>query len=136
MPWQGDLFIGEPVKTREEAEAIYRKLGIVIGTSKHNPEPDVFNGDGAERFVTFRRRELRVYVYGQQDSESNTLAVAFNLTGRYRGVILDIDCKHADGRPSGRSDPFVFDPADLADILAQVRVWWPDASVFIWDRFH
>jgi hypothetical protein len=134
MPWQGDLFIGEPVKTREEAEAIYQKLGIKL-RARHAP-PDVFDGSGDERFVIFKGRKLRVYVYGMQDSESNELAVAFNLTSRYKGSVLDIDCKHKDGEPSGRSDPFVFDPQDLVDILAQVRTWWTEASVFIWDRFH
>ena len=129
MPCQGDLFIGEPVKAREEAEAVYRKLGIEL-------EGDVFDGCGAERFVTFKGRDLSVYVYGMQDSETNELAVAFNLTGRYKGCVLDVDCKHENGHPSGRSDPFIFDPQDLVAILAQVRTWWPAASVFIWDRFY
>jgi hypothetical protein len=56
--------------------------------------------------------------------------------GRYKGEVLDINCKDDEGEDSGRSDPFPFDPLDIVDILAQVRTWWPDASVFLWDRFH
>ncbi len=140
MPWQGDLFIGETVKDKTEAEAVYAKLGIRIEKHDFEEEPDVFNGTGDERFVNFKGRKLRVYVYGMCDSETCEKAVAFNLTDRYKGSVLDIDCVHKDGyragEPSGRYDPFIFDPQDLVDVLAQVREWWPDAKVFIWDRFH
>jgi hypothetical protein len=130
MPWQGDLFIGEPVKDEDEAFAIYRALGIKFD------EDSIFDGGGKDFHVTLRGRTIRVYVYAMVDSESCEKAVAFNLTSRYRGSVLDVDCKHEDGRPSGRSDPFVFDPQDLLDLLAQVRTWWPNAKTFIWDRHH
>lgn len=145
MPWQGDLFIGQPVKDANGALAIYETLGIPSPQSQQFGdtviEPDVFDGKGKAFKITFRGRELRVYVYAMQDSETCERAVAFNLTGRYEGKVLDIDCKYPEGEyrggePSGRPDPFVFDPKDLVEVLEQVRAWWPGASVFIWDRFH
>ena len=114
MPTQGDLFIGEPAKDRAEAEAIYRKLGI--------------DGRGAERTVTYKGRQFLIYIYGMQDVDSYERAVAFNLTRRYRGAILDIDRE--------RTDPFTVDPQDLANLLAEVRTWWPDAKVFLWTRCY
>ncbi len=138
MPWQGDLFIGVEVSGEEEAIAVYEELGIPVGkvkTSGFGQEAtfmeDVFSGSGVEKTVTFRGKPVRVYLYAMIDgNNSDSFAVGFGLTGRYKGHVLDKD------EPKGRPEVFTFDPEDLCEILREVRTWWPKAGTFIWDRFH
>lgn len=66
-----------------------------------------------------------------KDEEYTDACVAFSLTQRYRGAVLDF--AHDKG---GRPEPFEFDPQDILDILAQVHEWWPEAKALIWTKFY
>lgn len=126
MSMQGDFFIGVPLQYAgmvDEARAIYKQLGIPVGDG-------LLGGSGKNFGVHLRGRTYPVYVYAIDDKESEQMAVAFQLTGRYAGRVLDADYE------SGRTNPFVFNPEDLVAILADVRQWWPEAQVFLWDRNH
>lgn len=123
MPGQSQLYVGQPVDSYEAAVAVYERLGIEVGE-------DVFDGRGEGRVVEFRGREVPVYICGMREDETGERAVGFALTGRYEEAVLDA------GKDKGRPDLFVFDPADIEGVLEEVRAWWPEAVVFLWDRFY
>jgi len=81
-------------------------------------------GEGGAEFPTLK-------MYGDDDLSYTDACVFFSLTSRYRGAVLD--AKHERG---GRPEPFEFDPQDIVDILAQVRVWWPEAKAMIWTIWY
>jgi len=147
MPWQAHLFIGEPIATYEQAAAILIKLGAdpaQVEAKKdeldyHAPE----DLGTPKRSITYRGvvHEVApaVFVEGEagdsfpeQDPKAmNTFAmVCFPLTTRYSPEILDV------GNPHGRPDPFIIDMDGVADILRQVREWWPEAQFMVCDVFH
>ena len=134
MPWQAHLYVGVEVSSEKEALKIYNDLGITPDTPRNG---GVFGGAGKEYFISLRGKQHRVYLYAMQENEggSNTFAVAFALTGRYGPEVLDAPIEENEDAP-GRPEIFVFDPDELNDILNQVRPWFKDAKVFMWDRFH
>lgn len=128
MGTHGQLYIGVPVQNEAEAVAIYNQLDIDIG------EDGVFSGTGKEVTVSLKGRKYEVYLSAMTDEdEMESFAVGFHLTDRYEGAILDADSKWPDGNPRGRPETFVFDPLDIVEVLKDVRKWWPQAQVFIWD---
>lgn len=128
MGTHGQLYIGVPVQNEAEAIAIYEQLDIDIG------EDGVFCGDGRFFTVSLKGRKYKAYVSAMTDEDvMESFAVGFHLTDRYMGAILDADSKWPDGRSRGRPEVFVFDPLDIVEILVEVRQWWPQAQVFIWD---
>lgn len=126
MPWQGHLFIGQPFSTLEEGEAILKKLGIEV-----NQEYGLFES-GAPRKIEYGLGTITVRIEAMEETEGGETerAVAFNLTNRYRGAVLDAEYPH------GRDEPFIVDIDAVAYILKQVREWWPEAECLIWDRHY
>lgn len=130
MPSQGDLFIGVPVKDAAEAIQVFNKLQINIENQPSSEEEDIdpFDGRGGKRQIIYDGKTFDVHIYGI--NEEGTMAVAFNLTSRYRGAVIDIDCKN------GRDDLFILDLSNISDLLDRVRAWWPEAQVFLLDIFY
>jgi hypothetical protein len=148
MPWQGHLFIGERVHSYQEAAEVFKSLGLEIKPfSSEEDAWDVFDQAHVSKEIDHRgvkyTAEITLIVEREggvdfqfdkpipTDEPYTDAAVAFHLTQRYRGEILDHE--HQEG---GRPEPFDFDPEDLVSILKQVREWWPKAQVMIWTVFY
>ena len=156
MPWQGQLVIGEKVWNYDDAAAIFKKLGCETDLT---PPPgldedemldfelDVFGGVAIKKQITYKGVVIDVSIYLLTGSEGGVefpvpgndenpkpdytdALVGFYVTSRYSGAVLDKDTSH------GRHEPFVFDPTELAELLSQVREWWPEAQAMIWTVFY
>ena len=139
MPWQGHLFIGQPVRNYQELRDILTKLGI---ENDKTPDDELFDGSmckAVELELKGATYKASIVAYWEQEggarfpatSGCSDAAVALNLTSRYRGAILD-----AAYTRGGRPEPFVFDPNDILELLRQVREFWPEAQALIWDHHY
>ncbi len=139
MPWQAHLIIGERIHTYEQAVEIAAGLGWKVTVE------ELQDGEAKSFKIKHKGKTKKVGIYAWFESESgakypspetadftskDTSAwIGFQLTSRYKGEILDADEEH------GRPDPFEIDIEAVADILKQVRVWWPKAQFLISDMF-
>lgn len=135
MPWSGHLFIGQPVRDYAELRAVLTKLDIPC--ERASDDFELFDGSFGRQialklhdrtFYAWLAAELSDdFLFPAHPGESTGAAVALRLTNRYKGAVLDADAQ------SGRTDPFCFDPEDIAELLRQVRIFWPEAQAMIWD---
>jgi hypothetical protein len=148
MPWQGHLWIGEPVHNYEEVrEALLRagaskdelpeqddelyEVNVVIDDKiKHLPcVPD----DNDEYFVEFLHEGESGCPFPPQDKyeqQSPFALVGFPITMRYKGEILDREFVEG-----GRPDPFVINLDEVHQLLEAVHKFWPQAQLLLMDNF-
>lgn len=138
MPWQAQLFIGVPVHDYDEARQILGKLGAFL---KGYDDESLCN-TAANKTVNFRGKVRQITIGFSREAEGGCpfpmpksepytdAIVGFYLTARYSPALLDEGHKH------GRPEPFCFDPLEVADLLKQVREWWPEAQAIIWDNWY
>jgi hypothetical protein len=143
MAWQAQLFIGQPVRSYEEARAILTKLGVTSALAETG-DTDLPNVIWKVIPMTYLGKKFAGEVYFSIEREGGSrfptpkgqnqnytdAAVVLDLTSRYEGSILDAEETH------GRPEPFVFDPIEVADLLTQVRAVWPEAQALIWGRWY
>lgn len=147
MPWQAHLFIGEVVHDYVEIKEVLDKLGIDYSHIMDND--DLFSGEAYKKVILHIPGELgttgknfTVAIQPMKESEGGTCfpvnksnpytdaIVGFELTSRYDPSILDRDYKH------GRPEPFVINLNEANVLLQQVRKFWPEAQLIMWDNFH
>ena len=144
MPWQGHLFIGQKVRNYQEAAEIFKSLGVEIEAFDNDEDAwEVFDGISLKKEVEYQGVNYPIEIDFMHESEGGydfpvandedytDAAVAFHLTQRYSGAILDHEHQHG-----GRPEPFEFDPIELDVILREVRTWWPNAKLMIWTVFY
>lgn len=139
MPTQAQLYIGERVHDFEEIEALYEKLGV--DTAAADPE-DPYTLYDCQKPVTLNYRgetvTLSLGFYNDnegsfpvpKDEAYSSALVGIALTSRYAPTLLDRGHEH------GRPDPFEVDVGALADLLEQVRDFWPEAEVLMMDIWY
>ncbi len=137
MPWQGMLYIGECVRDPDDVVAIAHKIGGTV--------PDVaelLNEDnqvirlvqveygGVTHLCTVQHR--REFEEGcpwpsAATEKSTDAVVGFAITGRYNGGII--------GGSDPSSQPQTINVEAVLALLSDVRRWWPDAELLLWDNF-
>jgi hypothetical protein len=140
MPWQAQLYIGVPVRNYAEIRRTFKQLKVKV--PKKLADEDLFyDAPGLDTLVRYKGRFFLVSVHAmhedeggefpvEDDDDSPCAIVGFPLTDRYKGAILDAHIPH------GRPEPFVFDPLECQALLKQVRAWWPEAKLMIWEQFY
>lgn len=135
MPWQAHLFVGQGVRTYSDVRLIFGKLGV------EKERMDI--ADWAVGEIVVKRQltvgEVKIrFVFEAESGDSFPVPrnapinafVGFPLTSRYKGAILDRKF------PNGRPEPFRLDLVEIQLILDQVRVWWPEAEILMYEIFH
>lgn len=139
MPWQGHIYIGQKVRSYEEARSILANLDDDPDRDWDSMDIEALRASCFDASVHLHGNEFHVCVGLMEEWEggdpytyddSPDAMVGFGLTSRYKGSILDKDCEN------GQTEPFEFDPSDITEILSQVRKWWPEAKAIIWTVFH
>lgn len=135
MPWSTHLYIGQPVTSLDQARAILTKLEVTHSNGTRcipidkAVDEDFDNAFGKQVVVEYKGKSFTVWLGYEAEYEGEfTHAVSFCLTSRYRGSVLDADERH------GKPDQYVIDIDGAAEVLRQVRTWWPEAQIFMWDR--
>jgi len=140
MPWQAQLYIGVPVRNYAEIREVLKQLKVKI--PKMSDEDLLYEQPGLETHVKYKNKLFKIDVHPMHEDEGGSTfpvapdedcpnaIVGFPLTDRYRGAILDAHI------PRGRPEPFVFDPLECQALLKQVRAWWPEARLMIWEQFY
>ncbi len=146
MPWQGQLYIGQRIHNIDEARAVLTALhraGDDRIPERDEDDDDIGELPSLTRNVVHAGKPFTVQVEVHQTEEGGVsfpvpasepytdALIGFELTARYRGAILD-----AAFTSGGRPEPFAVDVAAVADILRQVREWWPSAEVLILTMFY
>lgn len=145
MPYQGQLFIGQKVRSRMEAVKILRELDDDPNHDWDEMERKVKDENESNLYwipvsIPYKGEEIKASVglhevwednYVYQDDEYTNALVGFSLTNRYKGSILDKDWTEY-----GRPEPFEFDVDDLKGIMDRVKGWWADARVLILTVFY
>lgn len=116
------------METGVEALDVFKRIGIELEDNGLDDPEYMFDGSGGMKSITYDGRQFDVHIHGID--EEGARAVAFNLTGRYRGYVIDAHCPH------GREDPFVLDPFKLCELLTEVRTWWPEAQLLLIGIFY
>lgn len=147
MSWQAQLYIGVPVHSAAEARAMLDRLGV---DHTRFDDYDLFlmwdaeggREVGRETAITFRGTQFTACITPRREREGGTelpvsptdaytdAIVGFALTSRYRPAILD------QGNESGRPEPFVIDLDAARAILEEIRAFWPEAQLMVWDRHY
>jgi hypothetical protein len=142
MSWQAHLFIGVPISTYEDIRKIMLQLSGNLEWRTADKGELFYDLPAIEgKSVKYKGNEYPVKIrpmrgieggskFPPNDPSYTDAMIGFELTSRYAPAILD------QGYEYGRPEPFVFDPLDIADILQQVRKWWPEAQAIIWDIWH
>ena len=115
------LWIGVLVASFDEAGEILSRFGVEAPAGEGE---DWFDGRGVAREVSYKGAHHRVFLCGSYEHPHRI--VGFQLTGRYKAVVLDQGHK-------GMPNPFVVDVEGLSAILAEVRQWWPEAQVLLFE---
>jgi hypothetical protein len=120
MPWSAQLFIGVPVLDMQNVP----NIGVItVATREFQPELLEEREGGWQ----FEDREANTIT---GETGGNATLYGFGITSRYAPSILD------DGWTHGRPDPFILDLDLMRDVLAEVRVQWPEAQLMMMDYFY
>lgn len=140
MPHQAHLFIGQPVRDYLEIREVFGKLDVQTSGISDDELFEKSIGKTVALDYGGRKLDVQISLHWELEDgnpfpvpgtvDATTVAVAVALTGRYRGKILD------GSEPHGRPDLFCFDPEEILGLLSQVRQFWPEARVFVWDRSY
>jgi hypothetical protein len=141
MPWQAQLFIGQPVHNGQEVIDILKGLGVETTSTRYEIDEDhEIEMTTLKKAIIVKRKAVKVDIelYIEEEggvrwpvdkNEDYTDAlIGFPLTSRYVAGLLNTK--------ESRPEPFVFDPLEVYDILTQVRAWWPQAQAMLWDVFY
>jgi hypothetical protein len=145
MAWQAQLYIGVKVHSLPEAKRVLAGLGV--SDFPHESKSWYYKYPEKQSKIVYKNVTYPVNVSFQFEPEGGSVIsvdevpqeekrsytdaiVGFPLTARYKGEILDVD------EENGRPEPFEIDIEGCSDILSQVRKWWPEAQLLMWDRWH
>lgn len=154
MPWQAQIFVGESVRNLNDLYKIAKTLNMdypPIEEAFDDINPITKEDEYIYGVDYFPKKEIEIKYKGEThkvtiefmfeseggsqwpdqviDYEDYTDAlVGFEITSRYAEGILN----HNGSRP----EPFRLDLEGIIDIRDQVRKFWPEAQIYVWNRWY
>ena len=144
MPWSSQIFIGIPLKSTKHTVELLKRFNVQI-SDKQQEDPWFYENLNVKIDIPLplddKTYTLHFGIILSNDppqpdiwkGEQYMCGVLFgaNLTGRYKGCIID------DGSKGGRSDPFVLNLDLLKAIKKTVcETFLPEAEIMLMDVFY